>query len=180
MPRHHILLVTGGARSGKSRFALARALTYQRRVFLATAMAFDDEMKDRIARHRDERRDTFTTVEEPLRVADAIRGITQPCDVVLLDCLTVWLGNLMHHHGANNESYPETAALLDLLNAPPCNLILVTNEVGMGIVPENPMARAFRDLAGTVNRQVAERADEVVLVTCGLPLTIKGKAIQST
>lgn len=170
-----IIYVTGGARSGKSSFALQQALTYQQRIFLATAEPFDDEMKQRIAKHQEERLEHFTTIEEPLHLEEALRSLPKEADVVLLDCLTVWTGNLMHHLGSDNEAaiHAKIEQLLNVLRQPPCNIILVSNEVGMGIVPENRMARQFRDLAGTINQRVAAVATEAWLLCSGLPIRLK-------
>jgi adenosylcobinamide kinase / adenosylcobinamide-phosphate guanylyltransferase len=172
-PMNKVIYVTGGARSGKSSHALALAGTYRRRVFLATAEAFDDEMRERIARHRDEREEAFTTIEEPLMIDRALRNLPEGTEVVLLDCLTVWLGNLMHHLAAPAAIEERIEALLDLLKEPPCDIILVSNEVGMGIVPENGLARSFRDLAGTLNRRVAAAATHAWLLCSGLPIVLK-------
>ncbi|NTW53078.1 MAG: bifunctional adenosylcobinamide kinase/adenosylcobinamide-phosphate guanylyltransferase [Chlorobiaceae bacterium] len=169
---HEVIYVTGGARSGKSSYALRLAEPYGRRTFLATAEAFDDEMRDRIGRHRQERADSFTTIEEPLFVDRAISQLPEG-GVVLLDCLTVWLGNLMHHLGEQEAIEARIEALLEVLKAPPCDIILVSNEVGMGIVPENAMARSFRDLAGTLNRRVAECSTQAYLLCSGLPIVLK-------
>ena len=170
---HEVIYVTGGARSGKSSYALRLAESYERRVFLATAEAFDGEMQRRIDKHREEREGPFTTVEEPLFIDRALRNLPEGTSVVLLDCLTVWLGNLMHHLGTEAAISERIDALLDVLQTPPCDIILVSNEVGMGIVPENAMAREFRDLAGTLNRKVAERATQAYLLCSGLPLVLK-------
>uniref|UniRef100_Q3ASB4 Adenosylcobinamide kinase n=1 Tax=Chlorobium chlorochromatii (strain CaD3) TaxID=340177 RepID=Q3ASB4_CHLCH len=173
-----IIYVTGGARSGKSSFALQQALTYQNRVFLATAEPFDDEMRQRISKHQQERLEHFTTIEEPLNLEQALKMLPSDTEVVLLDCLTVWTGNLMHHLGtesADGEKAIEEKLqqLLDVLRQPPCTIILVSNEVGMGIVPENRMARHFRDLAGTINQRVAAIATEAWLLCSGLPIRLK-------
>jgi adenosylcobinamide kinase/adenosylcobinamide-phosphate guanylyltransferase len=170
---NQVIYVTGGARSGKSSYALGLAEKYAKRVFLATAEAFDDEMRERIDRHRDERGHSFTTVEEPLYIDRALRSLPEGTDVVLLDCLTVWTGNLMHHIGEASAIDAQIEALLEVLRTPPCDIILVSNEVGMGIVPENAMARSFRDLAGTLNRRVAECATRAYLLCSGLPLLLK-------
>ncbi len=170
-----VLLVTGGGRSGKSRYALSRAEGFQRRGFVATAEAFDDEMRLRIAKHREERADRYVTVEAPLDLAAAISGLAGQVDVAVVDCLTVWLGNLMHHRGyQSDESFPELEEVLVVLSDPPLNVILVTNEVGLGIIPADPLSRAYRDLAGRMNQRIAEVANEVVLVVCGLPHVLKG------
>ena len=172
-----ITLVTGGARSGKSAFALERARRgYVQRALVATAVPFDQEMRARILRHQKERGDTFHTLEEPVRLAEAISSCAGQSDVVVVDCLTVWLGNL-YHHSNESESAIEDCVIrfLAALDNPPCDLILVTNEVGWGIVPENPLARAFRDRAGRLNRQVAQKARHVYLLCCGIPLALKGE-----
>lgn len=168
-----ITLVTGGARSGKSRYAVETAMAFPRRVFLATAVPFDDEMRERIAKHRAERGDAFRTVEEPEDLASALRAVSSDADVILIDCLTVWLGNLMHRYGADKTWYPAIDALLAALARPPCRIILVTNELGMGLVPETPMGRRYRDIAGTVNSRVAALADRVVLMVSGIPVVVK-------
>jgi len=173
--KHNVLLVTGGGRSGKSRYALQRAAAYERKGFVATAEAFDDEMRIRIEKHRQERAGRFLTVEAPVALADAICGLSGRVDVAVVDCLTVWLGNLMHKQGVDDDTgtYPELELLLDLLADPPMDVILVTNEVGLGIIPGDSLSRAYRDLAGIMNQRVAAAADEVVMVVCGLPMVLK-------
>jgi adenosylcobinamide kinase/adenosylcobinamide-phosphate guanylyltransferase len=169
-----ITLITGGARSGKSRYALGLAAAARQPAFIATAEPSDDEMRARIARHREERkRDArFHLIEAPIDLAAALRRLPAGADLALVDCLTVWLGNLMHRRGVA-ETYPEVAAFLRALEHPPCDLVLVTNEVGLGVVPPTEMGRAFRDLAGSVNQQIAARASTVVFMACGLPLFLK-------
>lgn len=169
----NVTLITGGCRSGKSRYAQEAARSYRSKVFVATAEAIDDEMRERIARHKAERAESFVTVEAPIDPAKAIRALEAVPEVVVLDCLTVWLGNLLHRDGPGAETFPEVNALLDLLAAPPCDLILVGNEVGLGIVPETPLARRFRDLAGFLNQEGAKRANRVVFMVSGLPLLLK-------
>lgn len=166
-----LILVTGGARSGKSRIAEARALRLGATVtYIATAQPLDPEMEARIATHRDRRGAEWTTVDAPLDLVAAIDGSD---GVRLVDCLTLWLSNLM----LDGRDLPaETAGLLASLSRARTPVVLVTNEVGAGIVPDNALARAFRDAAGILNQQVAEVADEVILVACGLPLTLKGPA----
>ncbi len=170
-----IVYVTGGARSGKSSFALQLALPYGNRVFLATAEPFDGEMEQRIGKHREERGEQFTTVEEPLALDIALRALPEGTEVVLLDCLTVWAGNLMHYAEGKGEDEIEQhiERFLEVLRHPPCVLVLVSNEVGMGIVPENAMARRFRDIAGIINQRVASLATEAWLLCSGLPLRLK-------
>ncbi len=171
-----ITLLTGGSRSGKSRFAQTAASAYKRRTFVATAIACDEEMVMRIARHQEERGEDFHTVEAPIRLADAIRSSAGDSDVILVDCLTVWTGNLLYERerGVNPEEHIKR--LLAVLRTPPCDMFIVTNEVGMGIVPDNAIAREFRDLAGKLNQQVAAIADTVILMVSGLPLYLKGGA----
>ena len=118
-----------------------------KRVFIATAEPFDDEIRDRIEKHREERGKAFQTVEEPLDLAGALRALSDDVEIAVVDCLTLWLGNLMHYRGEQTEVYPEVSELIQILDAPPCDLIFVTNEVGMGVIPENAMARRFRDAA---------------------------------
>ena len=169
----NVIYVTGGARSGKSSFALRLASRYEKKVFLATAEPFDDEMKSRIGKHREERGDQFITIEEPLYPEQALLNLPPGSEVVLLDCLTVWAGNLMHCFEDEGEINNRIDCLLEVLRQPPCDIILVSNEVGMGIVPENAMARRFRDIAGIVNQKVASRATEAYLLCSGLPVRLK-------
>ena len=171
----NIYYVTGGARSGKSSFALQLAKPYYSRVFLATAEPFDGEMRQRIGKHREERGDQFTTVEEPIALDRALRELPAGTDVVLLDCLTVWTGNLMHYAEGRGEGEidKQVERFLDELHHPPCDIIIVSNEVGMGIVPENAMARRFRDIAGIINQRVASLSTEAWLLCSGLPIRLK-------
>ena len=159
-----LVLVTGGARSGKSAFALARA---NGGVYIATAEAGDDEMRERIARHRAERGPAWTTVEAPLDPAAALPA----AGTALIDCLTLWISNLMLAGRDDAAIYAAAEHLAGKASA--CTTIAVTNEVGLGIVPEHPLARRFRDVAGRVNQIFAARADEVWLLVCGQPLRIK-------
>lgn len=172
MTQLHLALVGGGARSGKSHFALslARALG-PRRVYLATAQAGDAEMTARIAAHRAERAGGFETVEEPLdpaSVLDRVRG----ADVLVLDCLTLWLSNLLLRGETEPSIAGKVAALADALRAAPFPSIVVTNEVGMGLVPETPLGRAFRDVAGRAHQAFAARADHVYLAALGTVLRL--------
>jgi adenosylcobinamide kinase / adenosylcobinamide-phosphate guanylyltransferase len=172
-----VTLLTGGARSGKSRRALELAREYSgKKAFIATAELVDDELRARIERHQAERGGDFATVEEPLDLAGALRALPADTSVAVIDCMTVWLGNLMHHNGEELEPYPEVADFIAAIESPPCDLLIVTNELGMGIIPANPMARRFRDIAGRLNQKLAARADRVLLMVSGLPLTLKGEA----
>ncbi len=169
LPR--LSLVLGGARSGKSRLAerLATGSARPRR-YIATAEAWDDEMRDRIARHRADRGDAWETVEAPLDLASAL-GAAGQGEVVLIDCATLWLTN---HLLAEHDLAVETASLLAALAACPAPVIMVSNEVGWGIVPDNALARAFRDAQGRLNQHMAAQADLVVGVMAGLPMVLKG------
>ncbi|MCK5801233.1 MAG: bifunctional adenosylcobinamide kinase/adenosylcobinamide-phosphate guanylyltransferase [Lentisphaeria bacterium] len=176
-----IILVTGGVRSGKSTHARKLAESIQgTHVFLATCPVLDQEMAERIARHQDERKGCgWDTVEAPYALADVIRS--QCCDVLLIDCLTLWVNNLMYKiekegGGLLDEDAfaPHVADLADALTQFSGTVVLVTNEVGLGIVPENELARRYRDLVGRCNQAVAAVADSVVLTVCGIPVTIKG------
>lgn len=165
-----VTLVLGGARSGKSRFAegLARGFDGPR-TYIATAEPFDAEMRQRIDRHREQRAaDGWATVEAPLDPAAAIRAAEGS---VLLDCVTVWLGNLMHHE---REIEPAMEGLCAALEAARHPVVLVSNEVGLAIVPENALARRFRDAQGILNQKLATVADQVFFVAAGLPLRLKG------
>jgi len=167
----HSLFVLGGARSGKSRYAQARAEALPgRHVFVATAEAWDDEMRDRIARHRADRDARWETVEAPRDLAEALDAQSGTGAVVLIDCLTLWLSNLLL---ADVDLDAAAAGLCDALARFEGRLILVANEVGFGIVPDNALARRFRDAAGRLNQAVAARADEVMLVVAGLTLQLK-------
>jgi adenosyl cobinamide kinase/adenosyl cobinamide phosphate guanylyltransferase len=165
-----LTFVLGGARSGKSRHAegLVTA-TPGPWTYIATAQAFDAEMRGRIARHRDARVPGWHTVEAPVEMPAALgRAGVAP---VLVDCLTLWLSNLML---GNTDLPTAVAALMTALDGRTAPTVLVSNEVGLGIVPDNALARAFRDEAGRLHQQVAGRADRVVLVVAGLPLIVKG------
>lgn len=169
-------LITGGARSGKSARALAMALEHPagRRCFIATAEGLDDEMRARIARHRRDRGDQFETVEEPLEIARAFEASAGRATVVLLDCLTLWIANLMERGRPDEAILGSAAELAQTLASSACDTIVVTDEVGCGIVPEHPAARRFRDLLGWTNQAIAQVADRVILMVAGQPLVIKG------
>ena len=170
--RSDVTLVLGGARSGKSAFAEKLAEAHRSCVFLATAECIDDEMTRRIEVHRARRADRWRTVEVPLDLPEAIRRESAPGVCLLADCITVWLGNLLHHGRATDAA---RAALLESLAGVSGPVVLVANEVGLGIVPDNAMARAFRDHAGRLNQAIAEVAGSVYFVAAGLPVTLKGE-----
>jgi adenosylcobinamide kinase/adenosylcobinamide-phosphate guanylyltransferase len=162
-------LVLGGARSGKSRYA-ERLLGSAPALYLATGQALDDEMAERIRLHRDRRGPGWDTIEEPLALADTIERAARSGRALLVDCLTLWISNLML---AGRDVDAETARLCEVLSAPAGPVVLVSNEVGMGLVPETPLGRAFRDHQGRVNQRVADVCRRVVFVAAGLPLVLK-------
>ncbi len=171
-----LVLITGGARAGKSRFAqsLAEQGTYRRRLFLATAVACDPEMRRRIAKHRRERNGLWKTVEEPSRLPERIPSqFLQKGSLLLLDCLPTFVTNLMLSGFSEKRIEGRTRRLLRAIRRPGVTTLLVSNEVGFGLVPENPLGRRFRDLLGTLNQQAARSADEVYLLVAGLPMRVK-------
>src|SRR5436305_9166274 len=169
------VLVLGGQRSGKSRFAETRVAASGRSpVYLATATAGDDEMRARIAAHRAGRSATWRTVEEPLELVDALAAAGRPGRVVLIDCLTLWVSNLC---AAHRPIEAETARLIACLADLPCPVVLVSNEVGSGIIPDNELVRRYADALGILNQRVAAAVDRVVLMVAGLPIPIKPAAM---
>lgn len=166
------ILVLGGARSGKSRHAQRLAEERSaRRLFVATAQPFDDEMRDRIARHRADRDASWRTIEAPVELPRAIRDHGAGDHVLLVDCLTLWLSNLLL---ADADMEAAAAALEEAVAAATAPVILVANEVGFGIVPDNALARRFRDAAGLLNQRLAAACDATDLVVAGIPLRIAG------
>ncbi len=168
-------LILGGARCGKSRLAETRAASYARRcLYLATAQPGDSEMRARIAAHRARRGDGWRLVEEPLTLAAALQNHSEAGQCILVDCLTLWLSNLFLAQQQQEELLArETEALLQTLPRLPGHTILVSNEVGLGIVPANPTARRFRDNAGELHQRLAQCCDQVSLVVAGLPQPLK-------
>jgi adenosylcobinamide kinase / adenosylcobinamide-phosphate guanylyltransferase len=166
------VLIGGGSRSGKSRFALEFARRYtQPLAFIATAETRDAEMEARAIAHREERGSEFETIEEPIHIAKAVSEATNRYGAIVVDCLTLWLSNLMF---AGTEDFREqTAKLLRIASESSAVVVLVTNEVGCGIVPENALARRYRDLAGAMNQQAAAAADEAYWMMFGVPMRIK-------
>ena len=164
-----VSLILGGARSGKS--ARALELAPAPHVFIATAEALDGEMEARIRAHQAERGPDWGLAEAPLELADAIRAHAGEGVTLLVDCLTLWLSNLMHHE---RDVEAETEALIAALAGVPGRVVLVSNEIGMGLSPMNALGRAFRDAQGRLNQRIAAVADHVEFVAAGLPLTLKG------
>ena len=188
-PPPRFVLVLGGARSGKSTFAERLAANSGRSVaFIATATDSDDEMRERIAHHRAIRPTGWQTIEEPLDIALAVQRAAALADVLLLDCITIWLANWMtqqediEHHAfllagelQDNRALSVVDALLDAVASLPANktLIAITNEVGLGIVPDYPLGRAYRDTLGYINQRLARAADRVYLMVVGIAIDIK-------
>lgn len=168
------LLVLGGARSGKSRYARQLAdCRWKRPLYLATAEVKDEEMAQRVQAHRQARGPRWQCVEEPLDIVGVLNNSTADADGILVDCLTLWLSNVLLQEG--EDAYKKRrSALLDAVRNIRRNLILVGNEVGMGIVPEYKLGRTFRDLAGRLHQDLAAVVDTVVLVVAGLPMALKG------
>ncbi|QWR78896.1 bifunctional adenosylcobinamide kinase/adenosylcobinamide-phosphate guanylyltransferase [Candidatus Magnetomonas plexicatena] len=175
-----IVFITGGAKSGKSTFALKTADGYSgKRAYIATAQALDDEMTKRIEAHRKERAGKWDTVEEPINIHQSIAALAVSHDVIVVDCLTLWLTNMLlkEPEPAEDVIYNAFSKLTDSLTTAKQlksdgSLILVSNEVGLSIVPDNRLARLFRDYAGVLNQQVAAVSDEAYLVVSGLPLRL--------
>ncbi|MHA1128568.1 MAG: bifunctional adenosylcobinamide kinase/adenosylcobinamide-phosphate guanylyltransferase [Alphaproteobacteria bacterium] len=171
MPFPDLTLILGGARSGKSAFAERLVVvTGKPRTYIATAQAFDPEMEAKIAQHKMDRGQGWNTIEAPLDVVGALAEAPVG-GVILIDCLTLWLSNQML---AEADVDAEITRLLTALTTAQNPIVCVSNEVGMGLVPENALGRRFRDAQGTLNRQLAERAALAVFVVAGLPLTLKG------
>jgi adenosylcobinamide kinase/adenosylcobinamide-phosphate guanylyltransferase len=168
-----IILIGGGARSGKSRFALTLARQLgARRLFVATAQAKDDEMHARIQKHQESRGPDFPTLEEPLALANALREV-KDVDVVVIDCLTLWLANLLLAGKTPAQIETRVRELGDVLGRRTFHAIVVTNEIGLGIVPETPLGRLFRDVAGSAHQQLSQAADEVYFAVLGTLLRLK-------
>jgi adenosylcobinamide kinase / adenosylcobinamide-phosphate guanylyltransferase len=165
-----VTLLLGGARSGKSHYAQQLGQQAKRVVFVATARAGDDEMRRKIDLHRRSRPQHWQTVEEPMALAETIALHGPACDLLIIDCLTFFAANLLDA-GSGEASVD---ALCSALQSPPCSVVLVSNEVGMGVVPEYASGRRFRDMLGEMNQRVARVASDVLLLVAGLPLVLKG------
>ena len=171
-----IVFVIGGCRSGKSRQALetAEGIASDKSVFIATCIPRDEEMNQRVDRHQRERSQNWQTVEAPLHLPQAIVEHGRRADVLLVDCLTLWISNLLMETDDEEKILKRILSLTQSLQSASCSLVLVSNEVGAGIVPENKLARQFRDLVGEANQAVAAHADRVVWMVAGIPVGIKG------
>ena len=159
-------LILGGAASGKSAFAEGLVMAApKQRIYIATAQAFDDEMRQKVQKHLEQRGPNWRTIEAPLDTAETLRDLPEGT-IVLLDCATMWLSNQML---AENDLATAQAELLDALQACSAHVVVVSNEVGLDVVPENALARRFRDAQGALNQAIAQQADLAVLVVAGLP-----------
>jgi adenosylcobinamide kinase / adenosylcobinamide-phosphate guanylyltransferase len=172
-----LTLITGPARSGKTRLALEWALTFpDPRIYLATAQSLDNEMDDRIRRHQEERGSAFQTLEEPIELGPSLQALTGKASIIMVDCLTLWVSNLLGAFGEDSQAIRERmdglGSVLRNLETP---VILIGNEVGWGIVPDNALARTFRDMTGRLHQEIARMADQVILMVAGLPLIVKGE-----
>jgi len=169
------VLIIGGARSGKSRFALTLAEAHAEceKLFLATCVPKDPEMEDRVLRHRKERGSHWKTLEIPLALAEAITAHGKEGRLILVDCLTLWVNNVLFQTENPEKIEQDVAALVNAVDAAPCPILFVSNEVGTGIVPENRLARLFRDAAGRVNQQVAAACTRVFWMVAGIPVPVK-------
>src|ERR1043166_2112502 len=169
-----LILITGGARSGKSSYGEKRAAELgEKLLYIATAEAKDEEMAERIAEHQKRRGRRWNSIEEPVELARALSDAHSRTDCALVDCLTLWISNLLIR-GDQQYAQEKVGELIKRLPELDFHLIFVSNEVGWGIVPDNALARKFRDLAGWTNQRIAEAADEVILMVAGVPLTVKG------
>jgi adenosylcobinamide kinase/adenosylcobinamide-phosphate guanylyltransferase len=165
-----VTLVLGGARSGKSRFAETLATRYRQRIYLATAEIIDAEMRERVDLHRAQRGTGWQTLEVPLDLAGALRKADRANGFILVECVTIWINNLIYH---GKDVAAEVELLCDTLPKLKGRVVLVSNEVGLGIVPDNALARRFRDEAGRANQALAVAADEVLFIAAGLPMVLK-------
>ncbi|SMC82535.1 adenosylcobinamide kinase /adenosylcobinamide-phosphate guanylyltransferase [Desulfocicer vacuolatum DSM 3385] len=168
-------LILGGCRSGKSSHALALAnqVSGNRKIFMATSVPTDGEMQERVDKHIKERGASWQTAEVPVDIPEKIERLAPDVDVILVDCLTLWVSNLLFNGFDTQGIMDKTRLLTTVLQKSACPVIMVSNEVGSGIVPENALARKFRDMAGFVNQRVAAASDRVILVVAGIPMEIK-------
>ncbi len=172
---NELTFVIGGCRSGKSKHALqiAEDMPGGRKIYIATCVPQDDEMRQRVAKHQRERSQNWKTVEEPLLLPEAILEHSSEADVVLVDCLTLWLSNLLMETSDEEKLEDKISQLTKALKKATCPLILVSNEVGTGIVPENKLARQYRDFTGHANQAVGKAAGRVIWMVAGIPVNIK-------
>jgi adenosylcobinamide kinase/adenosylcobinamide-phosphate guanylyltransferase len=171
-----MIFITGGCRSGKSRYALHYANQhFSKKLFLATSEALDEEMAQRIKNHKKVRGPEWQTIEEPVDIVNKIKEDGSESEVILIDCLTLWLYNLLMRWDNDLRIMEEMEKLIEIIKQSPTSFILVSNEVGMGIVPADPLSRRYRDLLGIINQNIAEALDTVIFMVSGIPLFLKGK-----
>jgi len=171
-----MIFITGGCRSGKSRFALDYANQhFSKKLFLATCEVLDEEMAQRIENHKKVRGPEWQTIEEPIEIVNKIREYGGDGEVILIDCLTLWLYNLLMKWDNDLRIIDETDKLINFIKQSKISFILVSNEVGMGIVPADPLSRRYRDLLGTINQRIAEALDTVIFMVSGIPIFLKGE-----
>jgi len=173
---NELIFIIGGCRSGKSKHALqtAEKMPGNRKIYIATCVPQDNEMKQRVARHQKERSQNWVTVEEPLHLPQALLENSPKADVMLVDCLTLWVSNLLMKTDDEKQLEEMISQLIDTLEKATGPIVLVSNEVGTGIVPENRLARQYRDIIGLANQAVAKTAGKVIWMVAGIPLTVKG------
>jgi adenosylcobinamide kinase/adenosylcobinamide-phosphate guanylyltransferase len=171
-----MIFITGGCRSGKSRYGLQYANQhFSKKLFLATCEVLDEEMARRVENHKKVRGPEWQTIEEPIEIVKKIRECGREGEVILIDCLTLWLYNLLMKWDNDLRIIDETEKLIDMIKQSPTSSILVSNEVGMGIVPADPLSRRYRDLLGMMNQRIAEALDTVIFMVSGIPIFLKGK-----
>ncbi len=175
MDKSKITFVIGGCRSGKSSHALylANEIKGSRKIFIATSVPTDKEMDARVVKHQKERGDDWITAEVPVEIPSKIIELSESSDVILVDCLTLWISNLMFNNFDDDAIVKITQELQDTIKIINVPIFLVANEVGMGVVPENALARRFRDMAGMVNQKIAQTADKVIYTVAGIPMIVK-------
>ncbi len=170
-----IMFITGGCRSGKSRYALDYAnRNFSKKLYLATSEVRDEEMARRVENHKRARGPEWQTIEEPIKVAETISQYGDRAEVILVDCLTLWLSNLLLRWDDESKIMEEVGRLAAAVEKSRATSVIVSNEAGMGIVPDNPLGRRFRDLSGTANQKIAATADTVIFMVSGIPMFLKG------
>ena len=171
-----MIFITGGCRSGKSRFALDYANQhFSKKLYLATCEALDEEMALRIEHHKKMRGPEWKTIEESIAIVNKIKEYSDRVEVILLDCITLWLSNLLMKWNSESRIMDEVDRFIDVIKQGQTSLIIVSNEVGMGIVPVDPLSRRFRDLSGMINQRIAEAVDTVIFMVSGIPMFLKGR-----
>jgi adenosylcobinamide kinase/adenosylcobinamide-phosphate guanylyltransferase len=171
-----LIFITGGCRSGKSQYALDYANRhFQKKLYLATCQALDEEMMQRVENHKRLRGPEWLTMEEPIEIVDQMKRFGDGVEVILLDCLTLWISNLLLKWDNDLKIMEETDRLIHTLRERRTSILIVSNEVGMGIVPADSLSRRFRDLSGVTNQKISGEADAVIFMISGMPIFLKGK-----